>query len=89
MIRMSLALALLAGISGMDAAAAATLKNTGSKAVVVQVADSSGRMNVSIEPGASEDVCPSGCFVTLPNGDRLGLGGSETVDIHDGTASVQ
>ncbi len=81
-------LALLAAFTTFDHAVAATLTNSGSSAVVVQVADSSGRYDVSLEPGASEDVCPSGCFVTLPNGDRIGLGGQETVDIHDGAASV-
>lgn len=81
-------LALLALFTSLHAAGAATLTNSGDSVVVVQVADTSGRYDVSLDPGASEDVCPSGCFVTLPNGDRIGLGGQEKVDIHDGSASV-
>jgi hypothetical protein len=82
-------LALLVALAGIGSAQAATLMNSGSDAVVVQVADADGRFDVSLDPGASEEVCPSGCFVTLPNGDRIGLGGSETVDIRDGSATVQ
>lgn len=82
-------LAFLVAISAAGAVAAATLTNSGSSTVTVQVADSGGRFDVSLEPGASEDVCPSGCFVTLPNGDRIGLGGQEKLDIKDGSASVE
>lgn len=83
-----ISLALLASFAALHGASAATLTNSGQTAVVVQVADSNGRYDVSLDPGASEDVCPSGCFLTLPNGDRIGLGGQENVDIHDGSASV-
>lgn len=82
-------LAFLVAMTAAGAASAATLTNGGSSTVVVQVADTSGRFDVSLEPGASEDVCPSGCFVTLPNGDRIGLGGQEKVNIKDGAASVE
>lgn len=71
------------------AASAATLINAGSEPVVVQVSEASGRMDVSLDPGAQEEVCPSGCFLTLPSGDRVGLAGGETVEIKDGTAHIQ
>lgn len=70
-------------------ATAAMLVNDGADPVVVQVSEASGRMDVSLDPGASEEVCPSGCFLTLPSGDRIGLAGGETVEIRDGTAHIQ
>ncbi|MBB4067184.1 hypothetical protein [Gellertiella hungarica] len=71
------------------AAEAATLVNIGSDTVVVQVSEAAGRMDLSLDPGASETVCPDGCFLTLPNGDRVGLAGSETVEIENGSAHVK
>ncbi len=68
---------------------AATLINVGSEPVVVQVSESSGRMDVSLDPGSQEDVCPTGCFLTLPSGDRIGLAGGETVEIDKGTAHIR
>lgn len=68
---------------------AATLINTGSEAVVVQVSEASGRMDVSLDPGAQEDICPSGCFLTLPSGDRIGLAGGETIELENGTAHIK
>jgi hypothetical protein len=34
-------------------------------------------------------ICASGCFLTLPNGDRIGLAGGETVEIKDGVATIK
>lgn len=68
---------------------AATLINAGSEPVVVQVSEASGRVDVSLDPGAQEDVCPSGCFLTLPSGDRIGLAGGETVELENGSAHVK
>lgn len=84
-----IALALLAAFTGFDIAAAATLTNSGADAIVVQITDENGRYDLSLDAGASEDVCPAGCFLTLPNGDRIGLGGQEKVNISGGAASVE
>lgn len=70
-------------------ASAATLNNVGNTPVVLQVAETSGRVDVSLEPGQSQEICPEGCFITLPNGDHVGLTGAETVDIEDSTATVR
>lgn len=84
-----IALALLATFTGFDIAAAATLSNTGANQIVVQITDENGRYDLSLDAGASEDVCPSGCFLTLPNGDRIGLSGPEKVKINGASASVE
>ncbi len=70
-------------------AVAATVTNAGSGAVVLVVVENGNRMEVSIDAGASEQICPSGCFVTLPNGDRVGLEGGETIEIKDGSATIR
>ncbi len=46
-------------------------------------------MDVAVEPGATETICPSGCFVTAPDGDRIGLSGNEVLEIIDGTLVVK
>lgn len=82
----------LAGLVALGCAAsanAAQVTNKDSKAVVVVVVDGGNRMEVAIDAGATEIICPSGCFMTAPNGDRVGLGGSEKVEIVGGAAIVQ
>ncbi|MHA7968746.1 hypothetical protein [Rhizobium terricola] len=70
-------------------ALAASVSNGGSSAVVLVVVEDGNRMEVALDAGASETICPSGCFVTLPNGDRIGLEGGETVEIKDGVATIK
>lgn len=71
------------------AAHAATVTNTGGTAVVLQVTEDGARMDLPLDPGQSQTICPAGCFVTLPDGDRLGLEGSETLEVKDGIATVR
>lgn len=68
---------------------AASITNGDTSAIVLGVVENGNRLDVAIEPGASETICPGGCFITLPNGDRLGLGGSEDVQILNGSAVVK
>lgn len=68
---------------------AASVTNAGSASIVLQVVEDGNRSEVAIDAGASETICPSGCFVTLPNGDRIGLEGGETIEIKDGSATVK
>jgi hypothetical protein len=53
------------------------------------VVEDGNKMEVPVDAGASETICPAGCFLTLPNGDRIGLAGGETVEIVDGIATVK
>ncbi|WP_115669223.1 hypothetical protein [Ciceribacter selenitireducens] len=76
-------------LGAANGAWAASVTNGGTAAIVLQVVEDGNRSEVAIDAGASETICPSGCFVTLPNGDRLGLEGGETVEIKDGSATVK
>ncbi|WP_147178230.1 hypothetical protein [Ciceribacter naphthalenivorans] len=68
---------------------AASVSNVGTGAVVLVIVENGNRTEVAIDAGASETICPSGCFVTLPNGDRIGLEGGETIEIQDGAATIK
>ncbi|WP_454286634.1 hypothetical protein [Rhizobium arsenicireducens] len=68
---------------------AASVNNAGSEAVVLVIVEDGDRTEVTVDAGASETICPSGCFVTLPNGDRIGLAGGETLEIKDGSATIK
>lgn len=68
---------------------AASVSNAGPSAIVLTVVEDGSRTEVAIDAGASETICPSGCFLTLPNGDRIGLEGGESVEIKDGAATIK
>ena len=87
MIRLLSASLLLAAIA--QPALAATLTNSDSTPVELQITEPRGRTDIAVEPGTTEDICPAGCFVTMPNGDRVGLSGGETIEIKGGTARIK
>lgn len=87
MIKLLAVTAVLVSVAG--GAFAASVSNTGSSPVVLTVVEDGNRTEVAIDAGASETICPSGCFLTLPNGDRIGLEGGETVEIKDGAATIK
>ncbi|NJR13121.1 MAG: hypothetical protein HC779_00870 [Phyllobacteriaceae bacterium] len=76
-----LILSVLASLTMAAGAQAATLINKGEAAVTVVVTED-GQKN-EVTAGAAETVqfCVAGCFVTLPNGERQALTGTETVEI--------
>lgn len=80
----SVALALGTGL-----AHAATVTNKDGAAIMIVVTEGGQKTEVGIEPGKSVNVCGGGCFVTMPNGDRETLTGSETVEINGGKASIK
>ena len=63
--------------------------NTDANAVVLIVVEGGKRVEVSIDAGTSEHLCPEGCFITFPNGDRVGLEGNEDVKIVNGSGVVE
>lgn len=79
---------LLSGAMSVPALAA-TVTNKDSKTQVLVIVEGGSRAEVAVEPGATETICPAGCFVTLPNGDRVGLEGGETVELEGGSASIK
>ena len=53
------------------------------------VTEGGSKSELAIGAGETVDFCPSGCFVTLPNGDLEALTGSETVEISGGVARIK
>lgn len=70
-------------------ASAATVTNKDSAPIVLSVVENGNRMEVALDAGASQSLCPTGCFLTLPNGDRIGLQGNEKVDIINGSGTIK
>ncbi|MCY1517584.1 hypothetical protein D9M68_522700 [compost metagenome] len=80
---------LVAYVPMAGAASAATVTNKDSETAVLVVVEGESRMEVAIAAGATEMICPSGCFVTAPSGDRIGLQGDENVEIVNGNVVVK
>ena len=70
-------------------AMAASVTNRDADTQVLVVVEGGSRMEIALEPGSTETICPAGCFLTLPNGDRIALNGGEEVEIEGGAASVK
>ena len=68
---------------------AASITNKDGDSVVVTIVENGKRTELALGAGATESVCPSGCVVKLPNGDRVALNGDETVEISGGSAFVK
>lgn len=83
------ALSVFVSVLAAGLASAATVHNAGPTSVVLVVVEDGNKMELPLDAGGSETICPSGCFLTLPNGDRIGLAGGETIEIVDGVATVK
>jgi len=75
-------------ISAMPAAAA-TVVNSDAEARTLIVVEGSDKSELTVGPGESQEFCPSGCFVTMPNGDREALTGTETLEISGGQGKIR
>lgn len=62
-------------------ASAATVTNLDDTTHVLAISEGGNQVELSIGPGETIEICPHGCFVTLPNGDREVLTGTETLQI--------
>lgn len=69
------------GVLLPTSAGAATIENSDGEQVVVIIAEGDSRTQVVLGAGASQTVCPNGCFVTLPSGDRVVLEGKDSMQI--------
>ena len=70
-------------------ALAASVSNKDSDVQVLVVTEDGVKREVTVDAGATVEFCPSGCFVTMPSGDRETLSGSETLDIVGGSAVIK
>lgn len=80
---------LLSAMLATEAAQAATVTNRDNETAILVIVEGESRMELAISAGATEVICPSGCFVTAPNGDRVGLQGAETIEIVNGSVVVK
>ncbi|SIQ16916.1 hypothetical protein SAMN05880582_101984 [Rhizobium sp. RU20A] len=86
---LKIATVFVAALAVAGFAKAATITNKDADTAVLVVVEGESRMEVAIAAGSSEQVCPSGCFITTPSGDRIGLEGGETVEIVNGSAIIK
>ena len=73
----------------VNSTAAATLTNKDPDSQTIVVTEDGVKSEVAIASGESVTICDGGCFLTLPNGDRAALAGSEDVDIVNGGAIIK
>jgi hypothetical protein len=85
----SLVAAILVLSATASAAGAATIINMDGQAYSLQITEGGEQNEIGIQPGETISACPAGCFVTMPNGDRETLSGSETVEIVGGKANIK
>ena len=85
--KFSAALAAILVMSG--AAQAASVTNKDADPVTIVVTEGSDKSELTVGPGESQEFCSAGCFVTMPNGDRVALTGSETVEIAGGAGTIK
>lgn len=83
-------LATIAGLLCLAGVAhGASAVNMDSEPRTLIVTEGGARSELSIAAGETVEFCVSGCFVTLPNGDREALSGTETVEISGGVARIK
>lgn len=70
-------------------AVAVTVTNSDSAAQTIIVTEGESKFELVIASGETVNVCPLGCFVTMPDGDRVVLNGSEAVTIRGGQARIK
>ncbi|MBS3651308.1 hypothetical protein KEU06_22090 [Pseudaminobacter sp. 19-2017] len=85
----NLFVAALCLFAGSGAAHAASAINLDTEVRTLIVTEGGARSELAIAAGETVEFCASGCFVTMPNGDREALTGSETLEISGGAARIK
>ena len=80
---------LMAAALATGPAAAASIVNTDAEPRTVVVTEGGSRMEMLLNPGEAAEICPNGCFITMPDGDRAALTGSETIEIAGGKGRIR
>ncbi|MGU3577235.1 hypothetical protein ACLBWZ_17125 [Brucellaceae bacterium C25G] len=70
-------------------ATAATVTNSDSAAQTIIVTEGASKQELVVAPGDTVSFCPSGCFVTMPNGDREALNGGEALTISGSKVQIK
>lgn len=84
-----LVLASIAALLATGSATAASAVNRDSEPHTLVVTEGGSKSELALAGGETVEFCNSGCFVTLPNGDRQALTGSETIEISGGVATIK
>ncbi len=87
MLKSVVAAVALFAVSGTAFGASAV--NLDSETRTLIVTEGGSKSELSLAGGETVEFCPSGCFVTMPNGDREALTGSETVEISGGVGRIK
>ena len=85
--KVMLTLSVLAMTAG--SAFAASVTNKDADVQVLVVTEEGAQREVAVDAGAKVEICPAGCFITMPSGDRETLSGSEVVEIVGGSAVIK
>ena len=80
------AVSFLAAGASAQAASAINLDSEPRTLIVTEGGDKS---ELALAGGETVEFCPSGCFVTMPNGDLEALTGAETIEISGGVARIK
>lgn len=76
-----MAVVMAAGLAPAAMASAASVTNHDDVEHTLIVTEGGNQIELNIGPGETVEICPEGCFVTMPNGDREVLKSSETLSI--------
>ncbi|MEZ5871987.1 MAG: hypothetical protein R3D32_09085 [Nitratireductor sp.] len=85
--RILIAAIVFAGLA--TTAGAATITNMDAQSYTLKITEGGDQSEVGISSGQSVTACNSGCFITMPNGDRETLTGNENVEISGGKAVIK
>lgn len=77
---------LVAVLAFVGGAQAASITNADQQVQELTVTEGGSQETLQLSPGDTVEFCPTGCFVTMPSGDREALTGTETIDIVGGKA---
>lgn len=81
--------AFVAMLAATGAGHAASAINMDSEPRTIVVTEGGNRVEIVIAAGETAQFCPSGCFVTMPDGDRAALSGAETIEIQNNSGRVR
>ncbi|MCR4267736.1 hypothetical protein [Nitratireductor sp. ZSWI3] len=75
-------------VTGGVAMAASAVNRDGEPRTLV-VTEGGSQSELTVGPGETVEFCSGGCFVTMPNGDREVLTGTETIEISGGRGRIR
>ncbi|HEV7252352.1 MAG TPA: hypothetical protein VGN97_04540 [Mesorhizobium sp.] len=82
-------LASVLALAAPSLALAASATNLDAEPQTLVVTEGADRTELIVAPGETVEFCAGGCFVTLPNGDREALTGTETLEISGGAGQIR